>query len=305
MSNRMYRASARPALVSWLLIAAVTLPLAQSADARIIHKERSLYSTILVDERGSTLCLQFSVRKDQRNQTCLDKNAPRKMVFPYAKMMMMSLLMVPEPERVLIVGLGGGTLPNVFKQLLPDTEVVSIEIDPAVVKLAKEYFDYEETDKIKTKIMDGRVFIKRAIKKQDYYDWIILDAFNGDYIPEHLLTFEFLTEVKNLLTPGGLVSANTFNSSKLYDYESVTYQKVFNELQIVKSPTKGNRVIFTCNCNNLRAQFVWNQDIAEKVKPYGVNLKQVYKRLSGKVDWKTDVPALTDQYSPANLLNQK
>ena len=290
----------------FLFIALVSLSFSSLLEAKTIHKERSIYRNVVITEKKNIRCMKFETRRKRTsNQACINLKDKDELVFEYAHSVMVGLTFNPNPKRILVVGLGGGTLPNVFKQLLPDTEVVSIEIDPAVVKLAKEYFDYEETDKIKTKIMDGRVFIKRAIKKQDYYDWIILDAFNGDYIPEHLLTFEFLTEVKNLLTPGGLVSANTFNSSKLYDYESVTYQKVFNELQIVKSPTKGNRVIFTCNCNNLRAQFVWNQGIAEKVKPYGVNLKQVYKRLSGKVDWKTDVPALTDQYSPANLLNQK
>ena len=122
-------------------------------EARIIHKERSLYSTILVDQRGSTLCLQFSVRKDQRNQTCLDKNAPRKMVFPYAKMMMMSLLMVPEPERVLIVGLGGGTLPVALNELYPNAVVDSVEIDPAVKTVAETYFGFKENEQMKVILM--------------------------------------------------------------------------------------------------------------------------------------------------------
>ena len=52
------------ALTLVLLIITLTVGLVQPADARIIHRERSLYSTILVDQQGTTLCLQFSVRKN-------------------------------------------------------------------------------------------------------------------------------------------------------------------------------------------------------------------------------------------------
>ena len=71
------------ALVALLLFSAPQAP-----EAKIIHKERSLYSTILLDKQGSIICLQFSVRYDQRNQSCKDLDNPRKLVFGYARMMM-------------------------------------------------------------------------------------------------------------------------------------------------------------------------------------------------------------------------
>ena len=165
---------------NWLLIALLLLPLAQTAEARIIHRERSLYSTILVDQRGSTICLQFSVRKDQRNQTCLDRSDPQKMVFPYAKMMMLSLLMVPEPERILIIGLGGGTLPIALNELYPEAHIDAVEIDPAVVTVAETYFGFQEKENLKVILKDARVFTKRALAAEERYDLIMLDAFNGD-----------------------------------------------------------------------------------------------------------------------------
>ncbi len=196
-------------------------------------------------------------------------------------------------------------MPTTFAKILPETEIISVEIDPAVAKLAKKYFYYSESGKIKTAIKDGRVYIKRALKKQQTFDWIILDAFNGDYIPEHLLTVEFLTEAKNLLVPGGLLSANTFNGSKLYDYESVTYQSVFDQLQILPSLTKGNRIIFACNCENLAGKIKVNQQIKKALVPFGVDLDSLVSRLTNKVDWDTSVRPLTDQFSPANLLNRE
>ena len=68
----------------------------------------------------------------------------------------------------------------------------------------------------------------------------MLDAFDHEYIPEHLLTQEFLQEVKSLLAPGGVLAANTFSSSGLYEHESVTYAKVFGKFFNLK---RENRVI--------------------------------------------------------------
>ena len=79
-------------LLALALSAALLTITPEAPQARIIHKERSLYSTILLDKQGSTICLQFSVRHDQRNQSCKDLDNPRKLVFGYARMMMKALL---------------------------------------------------------------------------------------------------------------------------------------------------------------------------------------------------------------------
>ena len=79
--------------------------------------------------------------------------------------------------------------------------------------------------------------MKRALRAGKSYDLVMLDAYDHEYIPEHLLTREFLQEVKSLLKPGGIVAANTFSSSRLYDSESVTYRAVFGEFYNLKTAT--------------------------------------------------------------------
>ena len=179
-----------------LLLVCVLIPAV--AHARIIHKERSLYSTILIDQQGSVLCLKFSVRRHQRNQTCMDTKNPRRMVFTYSRMMMASLLFQPNPQQILVIGLGGGTVPTALAQLLPEAQITVVEIDPAVVQAAEDYFDFKETEQTRVIVSDGRVYTKRAVGRQEHYDLIMLDAFNGDYIPEHLMTREYLEETKKL-----------------------------------------------------------------------------------------------------------
>jgi len=289
----------------FLLVILSALVISSSLSAREIHKERSIYRNIVITEKKGKRCMRFETRRRSvANQACMNLRNSDQLVFEYTQSLMAGLSFNAQPKNILIIGLGGGSLPMAFSKILPASNVTSVEIDPAVVKLAKKYFNYQESKTIKTAVQDGRVFIKRAIKRKQQFDWIILDAFNGDYIPEHLLTVEFLTEAKSLLSEGGLLSANTFTGSRLYDYESVTYQSVFDELLILPSTKKGNRIIFACNCENIEMQVNVDEQLTASLKSIGVEIAPLIARFNSQTNWDTSVKPLTDQYSPANLLNQ-
>ena len=292
-----------PAYLAGLLLAANTA--APPALAETVHRERSLYQTILVNKRATIICLQFSLRRAQRNQSCFDQRRPKQMVLSYTKMMMAALLLNPLPDRILMVGLGGGTLPMALAELYPQAEIDVVEIDPAVVKVAQRYFGFLQDNLLRVLVQDGRVFAKRALAAGGArYDLVLLDAFGADYIPEHLMTQEFLQEVKALLDEDGVLAANTFASSKLYDHESATYQAVFGPLFNLRAPASGNRVIFASNSPlpsllTLQAQA---KALQRRLAPYGIDIQAYPARFSTKVDWDTGARPLTDQYSPANLL---
>jgi len=275
------------------------------AVAKVIHSERSLYRNILVTEERSQRCLQFSVKRDQRSQSCVNLNYPRQMVFSYTKMMMASLLLQPNPKRILVIGLGGGTLPMALTQLLPDSKITAVEIDAAVVKVAEEFFQFKQNKNLSVVVQDARVFGKRAILKNLKYDLILLDAYNGDYIPEHLLSKEYLEECKTLLSSHGVLAANTFSISQLYHYESATYDAVFDHLLNFKSRKSSNRILIASmqELPSLEVLQKTAKSLKARLKPFDIPIHKYPRQLNSKPDWKTDTPPLTDQYSPANLLN--
>lgn len=286
------------------------LCLAQMAGAEILHEEHSLYSRIIVNKLGNTVCLQFSVRRDQRNQSCIDVRRPKEMVFSYARMSMASLLFVDDPQHILIVGLGGGTIPTAFSQLYPNAEIDVVEIDPVVVEVAETYFSFESSEKLRVHTQDARVWTKRAMSKNQRYDIIVLDAFNGEYIPEHLMTKEYLLETKALLAPGGTLVANTFAVSDLYDHESVTYAEVYGDFINFRIPESANRVILVPGKPTDKAAILANADRLNKsLRPYSVPIKRfarlVIDGIDSPPDWDTSARLLTDQYSPANLLQTR
>jgi len=287
-----------------MLLAAGLFPLhrAIADDMKLLHSERSLYREVLVYEAGGVRCICFTRFCRIGRQTCQDVKQPGRIVMTYPRMMLGALFVKPDPRSVLIIGLGGGTIPRALREVVPEATIDVVEIDPAVVKVARRFFDLGDSSAVNVIEADGRVQVKSALRQQKRYDMIMLDAFDHEYIPEHLLTREFLEEVKALLAPGGVLAANTFSSSRLYDHESATYAAVFPQFFNLK---RENRVIIAANGPlpsdaELRANA---EQFEEAFESFGFSTSKVLALFSRKQDWKPNARVLTDQYSPANLLN--
>src|SRR5690606_20484503 len=166
---------------------------------KLVHSQRSLYRDVLVYETRNVRCMCFTRECRVGRQSCMDLEKPDRIVMNYPQMMLAALYAKPGPSSVLIVGLGGGTIPRALKQIVPNVRIDVVEIDPAVVDVAKRHFGFVEAAHVRTIEADGRVFVKRALREGRRYDLVMLDAFDHEYIPEHLLTREFLAEVKGLL----------------------------------------------------------------------------------------------------------
>ena len=281
----------------------LVIPTASYSDI-VVHREKSLYRNIVVTEKAGKRCLVFSIKRQQRNQTCVDINDPKHIVFAYVRMIFAGLLVNPKPTRGLMIGMGGGTISSVLTSIYPNLTMDLVEVDPAVVKVATDYFGFRKTHQIDVHVADGRVFARRALRRKEQYDLIILDAFTGEYIPEHLMTVEFLENIKSLLAPGGIVIANTFSGSSLYHHESLTYSAVFGPLFSLKMPGTGNRVIVASTADLPDSETLMAN--AMMLKPdfehYKIDLRKYVPNMNRDPDWKTDKRILTDQYAPANLL---
>ncbi len=289
-------------MIRFLLVILLLCVSPFSADAeKIIHAEHSLYRNITVYESDNERCMRFT-RQSSSRQTCMSLNDVNYLVFNYTRIIIAALYLNPEPKKILIIGLGGGTLPTTFSRILPHAEIDTVEIDPAVVRVARKYFNFRTTAKNRVFEDDGRVFVKRAIKSKIKYDLIILDAYDHEYIPEHLLTREFLGEIRKIMEPGAVLAANTWSSSRLYDHESATYESVFGRFFNLKS---GSRIIILKQdglpaFENIKKNAV---QLEKKIKPLGVDAVFLLPLFSTKRDWRLDARILTDQYSPSNLLN--
>jgi spermidine synthase len=292
----------RAAALQLALLLTLAAPAPAGEQPPLIHAEPSLYRQVLVYGDSYSRCLCFTRNCKIGRQSCIDLRRPDWLMFEYTQMMLGALLLKPDPSSILVIGLGGGTLPRTLAKLLPSADIDVVEIDPAVVRVAKEYFNYQPDAHQHVFEEDGRAFVRRMLRTDKRYALIMLDAYDHQYIPEHLLTQEFLAQVRALLAPSGILAANTFSSSRLYQNESVTYRTVFGPFYNLKS---ANRVILASNAPlPTVAQATRNVPRFDAAfTALGFAAMSVLSLFNTGIDWDPHARVLTDQYSPANLLN--
>jgi SAM-dependent methyltransferase len=107
----------------------------------------------------------------------------------------------PNAKEMLQIGLGIGSLPQVLGA--QGMHVDCVEIDPAVVRFAKQYFGFTPTGDVL--VEDARTYLRHSQRR---YDIIVHDTFTGGTTPEHLLSLEVLQRIHTLLRPGGVLVLN-------------------------------------------------------------------------------------------------
>jgi len=243
---------------------------------RLLHVEPSQYAPVVVFEQYGERCMNFVEIEGEGRQTCFELDDPDRMVFEYTRLMTAALFAKPDPASILVIGLGGGTLPTALHKLLPAATIDTVELDPAVVKVAQRYFGYQIGPRQRVYVEDGRAFIERAVQEGRRYDIVMLDAFDEDYIPPHLMTVEFLERVRELLSADGLVVANLFMQSSTYASESATYATVFGDFYQLRAGLEGNRVIIAA-AGALPAPVVLERNatlLEERLRPFGIDATQ-------------------------------
>jgi len=175
------------------------------------------------------------------SQSIVKVGDPRHLELPYTRLLPACLAFIPNPARVLVVGLGGGTLPRFFHAHFPEMQIDVVEIDADVVNVAREHCGFAEDARLRVIVDDGRDFIETCAGG---YDVIVLDSFDADSIPPHLATLEFLGAVRKALSPEGVVVANvwgrTFNP--IYAEMLLTYRAAFAEVYILDVPAPGTKL---------------------------------------------------------------
>ncbi|WP_338864487.1 fused MFS/spermidine synthase [Myxococcus stipitatus] len=225
----------------WLaLLVSAFLSCGASSPRKSLYEKQSTYTLIAVteDTRGRRY-LQFDT--SGALQSVVWPGQPLNLELPYTRMSMVGLAFVPKPQRILVVGLGGGAMPMFLRAVLPRAHIDVVDIDPDVVSVAGRYFGFREDARLKAHVADGRAFIEAS---RPAYDLIFLDAYGPDSIPEHLGTVEFLARVRARLTARGAVVGNVWEDppNPLFASMLRTWREGFLQLYTFAVPGSGNRI---------------------------------------------------------------
>lgn len=119
------------------------------------------------------------------------------------------------PVSVLLVGLGGGGLPQFLRDFVPNATVEVVELDPVVLEVAKEWFGFRPDDRLTVTVGDGLEQICSLEKEGGhFFDVVMFDVDNKDSSlgmscpPAAFVETSVLQKVSNILSPRGLFILN-------------------------------------------------------------------------------------------------
>jgi spermidine synthase len=150
----------------------------------------------------------------------------------------------PQPKDVAILGLAGGTAARQYTAAYgQQVQITGVEIDPEILAVARRYFHLDEPN-VHPVAADARYWLDTQPGK---YDVIVLDAYRQPYIPFHLTTREFFTQVRAHLNPGGVAVVNagrTASDYRLVDAIASTMAAVYPNVFLVDVPGFANTLVY-------------------------------------------------------------
>jgi spermidine synthase len=153
-------------------------------------------------QNSQTLSLSF---ESSLIQSCMRLDAPDELVLDYTRAMMGFLLFKPQPLSMLMIGLGGGSVPKYCHQHLPGADITVVEIDPEVIALRDEFRIPPDNARFRVVCGDGAAF---AAQPPQRYDVVMVDGFTGEGQPKALCSRAFYEACKATLNEGGMLVVN-------------------------------------------------------------------------------------------------
>jgi len=151
----------------------------------------------VVREEDGTLWLDFD---DGAVQSRMLRADPARLVLEYTRRMMGFLLLHPAPERIAMIGLGGGSLAKYCAATLPEVDFTAVEIAPDVIALREAFGIPPDGPRFRIFCEDGAEFVRRDGPAVDV---LIVDAFDRTGQPESLCSAAFYDYCHDRLAPGG------------------------------------------------------------------------------------------------------
>jgi spermidine synthase len=306
-------AMARAATTTAVVIGSITMawtPLLWARMKTVLEKD-TFYHRIRVQEDDEARYMYF----DRTLQSAMNLKDPTALRLIYSRYTSLGFTFRPDAKKVLIIGLGGGSIPKKLQKEFPSMEVDVVEIDPEVIQIAKNHFNVRDSKNLRLHAQDGRLFLTRTANQ---YDIIMIDAYYSDAMPFHLATREFFELAQRKLAPNGilvtnLISAVTGPSGKIARAFVKTQRRVFPQTYVFAARRPENVSVDSIqNVIVIATKDKQRLDIKEIVKraaaldkglfPDPINDISVAYYDGALPD--QDVPVLTDDYAPTdNLLH--
>jgi len=160
----------------------------------------------LVRTEGNRRTLEFTPGDIQ---SAMRLSRPHALVLAYTRAMMCFVLFVPRPRRILMVGLGGGSMAKFCYRYFPEARITVLELRADVIALRERFLVPPDDARFQVIHADAAAWM--AACAHGGYDLIVVDGFDTEGLPPALSSRPFYADCRRLLATDGVLVANMFS----------------------------------------------------------------------------------------------
>lgn len=197
----------------------------------LMYAQRDTEGLIEVIDHKGTRSLYFGT---QARQSSMLLYAPNQLALEYTRNMLVGLLFQPKPKRILLIGLGGGSLARYLLAHLPETRIDCVETRPTVVDVARRCFQLPDAELLRIHIDDGARFLHAA--PLQHYDMILVDAYDSGGVHPSVCPASFHSNCRRVLTDTGVLAMNLWSTPNSRVRAVVTDMQRGFDSQVLRLP---------------------------------------------------------------------
>lgn len=233
------------------------------------------YDKPFVIEQDGSRSLYFSRDLTQSGMRMSD---PTALEFAYTRQMMSFLLFVHQPQHILMLGLGGGSLVKYCYRHLPATRMTVLEIDANVLAFREQFLVPADDARLSVMLGDAALYLRDCPENADV---VVMDAFDREGFSASVCTRAFYLDVRDAMAPTSVMVANMVGPKSERSAHLDLIADVFGgNIIVVPIESDGNYLVFAFRDAGFEPRWRWIEGQARAMqKRYGLDFPKFAARL--------------------------
>jgi len=203
---------------------------------------------IIIREQDDLLELVFK-GSPEAVQSAIVKSAPQQLVMQNLQYLMGILLFIDAPKKILLLGVGAGSLVHFLRFHFAESHITGIDLDADLLQLAERDMLLPAADDKLTYVIDNaQDYIENS---DEQYDLIVVDIFDGSQTPSWVFSADFTRALQRRLSPRGAVAYNLLiNSERGFKQFYSQLRQVFRQQTLcLEAEQYANILLYGLNFN--------------------------------------------------------
>ncbi len=237
------------------------------------------YDKPFILDTGHERCLHFDLNAAQ---SVMDLNDPDRLSLAYTRKMMAFLLFNRSPRRILMLGLGGGSLAKFCFRHLPSAAITTVEVNPDVIALRDAFNIPDDDERFRVMCTEGTRYVAGVGPRKDV---ILADACDRSGVAPQFSTLEFYQNARRRLSRGGVFVMNLCGDTADTVSHLAKIRGAFGEFVTLPAVGDGNVVVFAVKENPVSIRWRHLEQRAIELKPrFGLEFPRFVRRMA--LAWK-------------------